>query len=262
MYYCCGPNRVQMMTKFKYGSALCLVFWMAISGVYAQLEKVETRYGQLEHQNKQQPVTLRFVQADSNLVDDFARLSQIILIRHGEPALKKSGWKKRSEALQYIRDYDTVRVLPPSFIPLILSPGELTTIHSSSLHRAVSTSQQVFVQKELLRPDSLFREFERKIFAFPNVKLPLRFWLAGSRVLWFLGLNNRGIESLRVAKARAQKAAGILEQDSVRHGKTLLVAHGLFNRYLEKYLRKRGWTTVYNGGNAYLSQKMLVKYRP
>jgi hypothetical protein len=42
--------------------------------------------------------------------------------------------------------------------------------------------------------------------------------------------------------------------------KTLLVSHGLLNRYLAKDFKKKGWTEVYNGGHGYLSQKMFVKY--
>ncbi len=250
-----------MMKRLKYGWTFWLGFWMTVSGAYGQLEKVEVHYGQLEKQEKGELAALRFVQANANLVDDYACLSQIILVRHGEPTLNHKGWKNRHEAVQYTRDYDSVGVYPPSFIPLSLAPGELTVIHTSSLNRAISTAQQVFMQNELLRPDTLFREFERKIFNFPNMKLPTRLWLIGSRVLWYVGLNNKGIEKRGAAKIRARKAAGVLEQDAVKNGKTVLVAHGFLNRYLEKYLKKQGWKTVYDGGNGYLSQKMLVKYR-
>ena len=249
------------MTQLKYGWVLSLIFWLAISKVYGQLESVEAHYRQLERQAKHEPTTLHFVQADANLVDDYAHLSQIILIRHGKPTLKHRGWKKRDEVMQYVIAYDSVGVYPPQVIPLSLAPEELTIIHTSSLNRSISTAQQVFGLEELLQPDTLFREFERKIFAFPNLKLPTRLWLTGSRILWFLGLNDKGIESRAVAKTRAQKAAGVLEEDAIKQGKTLLVAHGLLNRYLEKYLNRRGWKTVYDGGNGYFSQKMLVRYR-
>lgn len=250
------------MRRLTYGLVFWLFLWAPNTGVYGQLEKVEAYYKQLKKESKPEPVTLRFVQANNNLVEDYAQLSQIILIRHGEPALEKRGWKERGEAMQYIKDYDSVGVYPPSFIPLEIQPGELTVIHTSNVNRAVSTAEQVFEQKELFRPDTMFREFERKIFSFLNIRVPIKFWLAGSRVLWFMGVNDRGIESSAEARNRAQQAAAFLEQDALQHGKSLLVSHGLLNRYLEKYLNQRGWKTVYDGGNGYLSQKMLVRYGP
>ena len=76
-----------------------------------------------------------------------------------------------------------------------------------------------------------------------------------------MGLNRKGIERKSDAKKRAQEVAAFLEQDALNKGKTVLVSHGLLNRYVEKYLKRLGWQTVYNGGNGYLSQRMLVKYR-
>ncbi|MEM7107686.1 MAG: histidine phosphatase family protein, partial [Bacteroidota bacterium] len=187
-------------------------------------------------------------------------LSQIILLRHGEPALNKKGSRKRKEAIQFIKEYDSVGIYPPEFIPVVIEPGELSVINTSSIPRSIATAELVFNQKDLQRPDSLFREFERKIFAFPNVKLGLKFWLTGSRILWFLGFNKKGIESFSKAKARAKAAAVLLEKDAAKNGKTILVSHGLLNHYLVKYLKKNGWTQVYDGGKGYLAQKVLVRY--
>lgn len=245
-----------MRDQLKY--LLKLFFVLASFQVFSQLEKVEAHYEQLEKQDE--PVTLSFIQEDSNLVADFSRLSQIILIRHGEPAMKHKGWKKRSEAKQYIKTYDSVGVFSPSFIPLKLQPNELSVIHTSSMQRSVSTAEQVFELDELMKPDPIFREFERKIFLFPNIKLPHGFWMSGSRGLWFLGINDKNVESRNEAIFRAKIAANFLNDDALQNGKTLLVSHGLLNRYLEKYLKKLGWKSVYNGGNGYLSQRMLVKY--
>jgi broad specificity phosphatase PhoE len=84
--------------------------------------------------------------------------------------------------------------------------------------------------------------------------------LTGSGVFWFMGLNGKDIESFKEAKKRVQKAAGMLEKNTLSNGKTVLVSHGLLNHYLVKYLKKKGWTKVYDGGKGYLSQKLLVKY--
>ena len=226
----------------------------------AQLEKIEDYYHDLEKQGQYQLQTIQFVQEQMNLVEDYSKLSQIILLRHGEPALDKKGWRTRKEAVKFVFDYDTVGVYPPHCTPLILQVDELEVIHTSAINRSVSTANQLFGPRESYAADSIFREFERKIFSFPNIVLPLNGWLIVTRVLWFIGLNKQGIETFSQAKARARSAAALLEKDALAQGKCLLVSHGLLNHFLVKYLKKNGWTEVYDGGKGYLSQKMLVRY--
>lgn len=236
-------------------------FWTCIScTANGQLIGVESHYARLEELSESEPQTIGFIQEEMNLVEDFSQLSQIILIRHGEPALDKEGWRTRKEAKQFVLDYDSVGIYPPSFVPVALEPGELELIHTSSIPRSINTAQLVFKQEEIQRPDSLFREFERKIHSAPNIKLPLSWWLNNSRILWILGMNKKGIESFGEAKGRARRATKKLEDDAMANGKTLLVSHGLLNHFLVKYLEQNGWTEVYDGGSDYLAQKVLVKY--
>ena len=117
---------------------------------------------------------------------------------------------------------------------------------------------QLFGEEFDKRPEAIFREFERKVFSFPNIKLPLNWWLIGSRAFWVLGLNKKGIETFSEAKKRAKQAVALLESDARENGKTLLISHGLLNHYLVKYLEQNGWTEVFDGGKGYLSQKVLV----
>ena len=248
-------------------SLLLHVFILMISQFHsrplaAQLEGLENHYRKLEKKAKKQPQTIGFVQEGSELVENYSHLSQIILLRHGEPALNKKGWRKRKEAIKFVHDYDSVGIYEPEFIPVTLGQNELNVIHTSSINRSISTAEKVFNRSELQQSDPLFREFERKVFGFFNIKLPLKLWLAGSRVFWFMGLNKKGIERFSEAKARARKGALLLEEDAQKNGKTLLVSHGLLNHFLVKYLKKNGWTEIYDGGKGYLSQKMLVKYQP
>ncbi|WP_185154148.1 histidine phosphatase family protein [Fulvivirga sp. M361] len=225
----------------------------------AQTEHIAQYYNRLQKESKREPQTIRFVEGSVGLVDDHTKLSQILLLRHGEPALDKKG-RRRQEAIKYIHDYDSVGVYSPGYIPVKLLSDELQVIHTSTIARSISTARLVFNQEDIQRPDALFREFERKIFSFPNIKLPLSWWLTGSRLLWFMGFNKKGIESFSQAKARAKSAALFLEKDALENGKTLLVSHGLLNHYLVKYLKKNGWEEVYDGGKGYLSQKLLIRY--
>lgn len=237
---------------------LTCVCLLTLATAHAQWDHLKDHYEKLEKDKT--PDTLRFIQQEAYGLEDSSELVQIILLRHGEPALHKKGWKTRKEALAFVKAYDSVGIYTPAFTPIILYEGDLTVIHTSSINRSIETATKVCTRADLQRPDSLFREFERKIFSFPNLKLPLKWWLTTSRVLWFMGLNKKGIERFSEAKARAKRGAQFLEQDALKQGKTLLVAHGLLNRYLTKYLKKRGWKLMYDGGHGYLSQQLLVKY--
>ncbi|MEL7002035.1 MAG: histidine phosphatase family protein [Bacteroidota bacterium] len=211
-----------------------------VSPLFAQLDKVEKYYLEIEKSSKDTPPTLTFIQEDMQLVEDYSKLSQIILIRHGEPALDKKGWRKRKQAMQFVKDYDSVGIYPPAFIPLRLEDSELGVIHTSSINRSISTSEQVFSLQGIQAPSPMFREFERKIISFPNIKLPLKLWLGVSRISWLMGLNDKGIECFRDARSRAKEATEFLEHDAETNSKTLLVSHGLLNHFLVKYLKKNG----------------------
>ncbi len=236
---------------------ICSAF--IFSSAMAQLDEVVAHYGALPGEDS--GTTLHFIQPSDELVEDFSKLSQIILIRHGEPALEHKGWRNRKEAIAYFEAYDSVGIFPPDFIPLELAPNELEVIHTSSIQRAISTAELVFHQPELQQPDPLFREFEKKVLWFFKLRLPTSFWRYGSRILWVLGFNTKGIERYSEARERAEQAAIALEEDAQAKGKTLLVAHGVLNHFIDKNLQDRGWTKVYDGGNGYLSQVMLVKYK-
>lgn len=248
--------------KRIYGLHVLLFYFMATLSIQGQPNKVKNYFKQLQKDNQYQPITLSFVNEADGLVEDYSKLSQIILLRHGEPKLDHKGWKSRNEAVQYVLAYDSVGIYSPAFIPAVLQNHGVNHIYTSNINRSISTAGLVFDREDLQRPDPLFREFERKVFAFPNIKLPTKWWLVGSRVLWFMGLNKQGIERFSAARERAKRGAGFLEQDALEHGKTLLVSHGLLNHYLTKYLKRLGWKQVYDGGNGYLSQKMFVKYIP
>ena len=226
----------------------------------AQIDRVVDFYRNAEKAAGSSELQVGFVPQQMQLVDNYNKLSQIMLIRHGEPALKKKGWVKRSQAIDFTYSYDTVGIYTPSFIPAKVSPNDVDIVQTSSINRARHTATLIFGDKMNYAPDSLFREFERKIFGFPNMKLPLKFWLGTSRVLWIMGMNKKGIESFHKAKSRSRLATDRLEELAEHDKKVILVAHGFLNRHLVKNLKKRGWSVVRNGGNVYLATWLLVRY--
>ena len=239
---------------------LTLCFFSFSALIYGQLNQIEDHYHKLEEKHSSDPVTLKFVQAEDGLVPDYSKLSQIILLRHGEPALDKKSARHRKEAKAFIEAYDTVGIYPPSFIPLEIGDDELKVIFTSSLNRSRHTARLVLNRPDLEHPHPVFREFERQIIGFPNFKMPIKFWLSLSRGTWFLGLNDGKVENFGQARARAEYGAEFLAKHATKHGKAVLVSHGLLNHFLVSNLEKLGWTEVFDGGSGYLSQKMLVKY--
>jgi len=73
------------------------------------------------------------------------------------------------------------------------------------------------------------------------------------------GGKNKGIESYKDAKNRAEEAAQMLADASLTNPKVLLTAHGFLNRYIRKDLEKMGWKVVEDTGNSYFGTTILVR---
>lgn len=185
-------------------------------------------------------------------------VNRVVLIRHGQPNIDKKGWRNRKEAMKYVSDYDSVGIIPPDFTPVCLKAGQSVTVYHSTLPRAAHTAKLLFEDTPMVA-DPRFREFERKVMKFINVKLPLGFWVGTSRILWFAGVNKRNIESFKTAKRRAKGNAVFLASKATENGEVILVAHGLHNKFVMKYLRKTGWVKVRKGGSGYLAINILAK---
>ncbi len=187
-------------------------------------------------------------------IPDFENVSvqQIIIIRHGEPAMNKKGWKNRKEAIRYTEMYDSVGVYDFHEKPICLREMDIQVIYTSKLPRAINTAEKTFEGQIPLNPDSIFNEFERKIIKFPNIKLPRQFWSITTRVVWMMGFNHRGIESFAEAKDRAKRAAFFLSEKVENNGNAVLFAHGFLNKYLKRYLKKMGYKSLNFNGQKYL----------
>ena len=186
-------------------------------------------------------------------------LQQIILIRHGEPDLKRSGWYNRQMAQVYTNQYDRVGVKPFDSNPLCTDGLDQVKVYHSPLPRAEHTARLIFGSKAKLLADFRFREFEKKLIPFFNIHLPLRFWTGLSRLLWYAGLNSSDIERVSKAKKRTKENAAFLSKEASRYGIVVLVAHGFHNRYLSRYLKKQGWKAVRKGGIGHLAINILAK---
>lgn len=210
----------------------------------AALKKIQSFY-----KNQAQNRCLRIYQGE---------IKQIILIRHGEPDIIKTGWFSHKKVLEYSKQYDKVGVLASDKKPVCAENLNVKRIYHSSMPRAAHTAHLIFDGSLEFRSDKRFREFEKTIFRILNFPMPLRFWNAISRILWFLGINTKGVESVKEAKKRVKRNASFLSQKASDEKTVILVAHGWHNRYVVKNLKKQGWYLAFNSGDGYLSVKILV----
>lgn len=183
----------------------------------------------------------------------------IFLIRHYKPKVEHAGLYNATRATQFISDYDAAGIEAIINKPEGLPFAEVKRVHCSLLPRAKQTALAIFGPEIELVEDKIFNECERKILSLPLFRFPIKIWLAGARVLWLLGLNSRGIETYREARIRARQCAETLTRYAHEEKKTVLVAHGMLNIFIRRYLRALGWQVVRKDGSGYLSVTELVK---
>jgi hypothetical protein len=233
----------------------------------AIIEKIEQKYEAIRKEapsikTNGAPVAkrIRFIQESDNVLKDYSKLRQIVLIRHGEPNINKCGKFNCDEANQFLKCYDSVCIIQPEEPFFQFSPNEKVAIYSSPLNRALSTAHYLCGNNKSITILPEFREFENKISSSNSQKRrSIKKWTAIARLKWMLGGKSNGIESFSDAKARARKAANILADASKNDSKVLLTSHGMLNRYIKKNLKKMGWKVVTDTGNDYLGTTILVK---
>lgn len=216
---------------------------------------------QFQQQRFKEGYCLDFLRAEDFPEFNLEDLQQIIIVRHGEPAMNKKGWRNREEAIIYTRMYDAVGVYDFDKKPICMRAYDVPVVYTSRLPRAINTAEKTINGEIPIMQMALFNEFERKIIKFPNLKLPMKFWSVTSRFVWVLGFNDKEIESFSEAKERSHEAASLLNQSAQRDGKALLFAHGFLNKYIKKYLKDLGYVALNLNGQQYLGAYYFYKFR-
>lgn len=243
------------MIKFLYITfILCSFLWAA-----DDISDNKTTYSEIRSwykRNKDKPLT--FFPSDKKDTRNKRSILQIILIRHGNPEINKNGWFSYKAAKNYIQEYDIVGIEDFEKLPVILESYENVRIYSSALFRAYDTALKIFGDDCVINKDSTFIEFQREITPLPLI-LPIKGWTGISRFFWMIGLHSADIPSFRSEKSRAEQDAEFLEKATLENKKVVLVGHGFLNKYIVRYLKKRGWDHSFNGGNDYLAVQVLTK---
>lgn len=197
-------------------------------------------------------------QARTSCIELDKNFHHIVVIRHGEPILEKRKFYNRAQAKQYYIDYDAAKVKDDIQFSLCTDNLFVNRIYHSNLPRAEHTAKLLFPNHFKFIADSRFREFERAIFPFFNIPLPLSVWKIFSRIFWIMGCTDKTIESFRLARQRVKENANYLTQKAKADKDIIVVAHGWHNKFLLKYLKRRGWKHIYGEGIKYLGVNIMV----
>ncbi|EOC1348239.1 histidine phosphatase family protein [Cronobacter turicensis] len=175
---------------------------------------------------------------------------EIILMRHGRPAITNSGSLLARDMPDWITRYDlagTGNDLPPE------ANRELATtagiVISSDLPRALSSLKALGC--EPVHTDALYREAELPVYGVGRLRLSPQAWSGIFRVLWLCGLSGNA-ETLRTAKQRAAKAAeNLVTLAGNAESPVLLMGHGIMNRLIAHILMRQGWREIRKPGKGY-----------
>jgi broad specificity phosphatase PhoE len=237
---------------------LIVLMCFMYSNTVAQ-KQMQKEIKRIQSERQEKGLCFDFV-SDADITDfEVGDIQQIFVFRHGEPAINKKGWKNRKEAVRYIEMYDSVGVIDIKKNPICLSNADIDVVYTSTLPRAINTAEKVFNHTIPIEKHALFDEFDRKVFHFPNIKLPRAFWSVTSRLLWVMGFNDKGIKTFSQEKDRSRRASYFLNDKAENNGKVILFSHGFLNRYIKKYLKKEGYKVLNYKGQKYLGAYYFYK---
>ncbi len=183
----------------------------------------------------------------------------IILVRHGRPALARTGWVNADGWDAWWAAYNLSGLAdgeqPSADLKQAVRDSE--RILASPLLRAVETARTL-AESRPFTTDPVFVEAPLPAPPLPAwLQLPITHWGVVSRVFWCLGYAGGG-ESQTMANKRAVEAADRLVADAANGQNVLLCAHGWFNRMIRGELVGRGWYCIEDRGDAYWAWRRLL----
>jgi broad specificity phosphatase PhoE len=184
----------------------------------------------------------------------------IILARHGEPALSRAVRLTSDGYREWWALYEAGGLKEGQSPPedLIIFAGRARVLLSSTRRRAMESVAAIVGDKPFFS-DPIFVEAPLPPPPLPGwIRLSPKLWGFLSRTCWWFLDFHEGEESRAQAEARARIAAGRLIELAAQ-GDVLLVAHGFFNTMIVRALKARGWSYAANQGWKYWSVKRLKR---
>ncbi|WP_240775803.1 phosphoglycerate mutase family protein [Nissabacter sp. SGAir0207] len=167
-------------------------------------------------------------------------MQEIMMMRHGKPALGELRPIAAGEMAQFIKHYnraDTGDDQPTE--EGRRQAHRAAVIVSSDLPRALSSLRALGLHPS--QTHAVFREAELPVLRLPAPRLAPFSWVFLFRLLWLGGWSGEA-ESYRAAQQRADAACDRLVALAQKaDGPVLLMGHGIMNRLIAKRLMQRGW---------------------
>jgi broad specificity phosphatase PhoE len=165
---------------------------------------------------------------------------EVVLARHGRPRIGDVSPITGRELGVWLRHYDACgidRDIPPpdALRQLAASAGRVL---SSDLRRSIESASCLSGRAAIdpqLREAGLPDRIGIPIRLHPGICVAL------ARVAWWLDWSTSA-ETVGEARQRADRATDRLCQLAYEHRSVLVVGHGMFNRFVAKCLRQRGWS--------------------
>jgi broad specificity phosphatase PhoE len=164
----------------------------------------------------------------------------VILARHGRPLVRDLSSITGRELGAWVRHYNECgidRDMPPpdALRHLASSAGRVL---SSNLPRSTE-SASCLSDRAVIDPH--LREAGLPDHIHIPIRLPPGICVAVARLAWWLDWS-RSAETIGDARERAGRATDRLCELAHQHGSVLVVGHRMFNGFIARCLRQRGWS--------------------
>ncbi len=181
-----------------------------------------------------------------------ARPGAVILVRHGEPALSRRCKLTSDEYRAWWARYEVGGLLGGQTAPVALQDlAKTSLVLHSPRPRAIETARAIAGELDMTL-DETFVEAPLPPPRFPSwMRFSPRTWGVIARFWWWAFDHHQGEETRDQAKARARKAADLLEGHTASGRNVMVLAHGFFNGMVGMELTRRGWRCVEDQGFQY-----------
>jgi len=166
---------------------------------------------------------------------------RILLVRHGKPDGVDGAPISGNAIGAWVRGYDSAGITrdcapPPRARELAATAN---CIVASDLRRARESAAWLAGSKDV-RVDADLREAVLPESLGMSPRLSPGAWIVIARLAW---LANRcdSAETVAATRTRAARMADRLVALAVEHQTVMAVGHGMFNRFVARQLRQRGW---------------------
>jgi broad specificity phosphatase PhoE len=164
---------------------------------------------------------------------------EILLVRHGRPALSTAETITGREIGDFARRYDVLEIIEPPPLHLTALTASCDCIVSSDRPRA-RDSAKLLASGRRIEIDPELREAALPESIGVPLSLPAGWWVAAARVAWWLNWCSSE-ESRGEAQTRASRVAERLSTFASAHERVVAVGHGVFNGLVGRALKSRGW---------------------